>query len=43
MRDEGHRHDPQLARVCWGLVLDLFDRRLCSERPHAVAMDKSGC
>jgi carboxymethylenebutenolidase len=30
MRDEGARYDPELARQCYGLVLDLFHRRLCS-------------
>jgi len=29
MRDEGARYDPELARQCYGLVLDLFHRRLC--------------
>ena len=28
MRDEGNRYDPELARTCYGLVLDLFHRRL---------------
>jgi carboxymethylenebutenolidase len=28
MRDEGHRYDPALARVCYDLVLELFHRRL---------------
>jgi carboxymethylenebutenolidase len=28
MRDEGVRHDPALARVCYDLVLELFHRRL---------------
>lgn len=28
MRDEGPRYDAALARVCWGLVLELFHRRL---------------
>lgn len=28
MRDEGNRYDPELARICYGLVLDLFHRRL---------------
>lgn len=28
IRDEGHRYDPELARQCLGLVLDLFARRL---------------
>ena len=27
-RDEGHRYDPELARQCFGHVLDLFHRRL---------------
>lgn len=30
MRDEGNRYDPELARTCYGLVLDLFHRRLQS-------------
>jgi len=28
MRDEGARYDPELARQCYGLVLDLFHRKL---------------
>ncbi|MGH7094178.1 MAG: dienelactone hydrolase family protein, partial [Stellaceae bacterium] len=28
MRDEGLRYDPGLAQLCFGLVLDLFRRRL---------------
>lgn len=28
LRDEGPRYDPQLARLCYGLVFDLFDRTL---------------
>lgn len=28
MRDEGPRYDPELARQCFGLVFDLFHRRL---------------
>jgi carboxymethylenebutenolidase len=28
VRDEGHRYDPELARQCLGLALDLFHRRL---------------
>jgi carboxymethylenebutenolidase len=28
MRDEGARYDPQLARTCWGMVLELFGRTL---------------
>jgi carboxymethylenebutenolidase len=28
MRDEGPRYDPALAHQCWGLVFELFHRRL---------------
>jgi carboxymethylenebutenolidase len=28
LRDEGPRYDPELARQCYGLALDLFHRRL---------------
>ena len=28
MRDEGHRYDPALALKCYGLVLELFKRKL---------------
>jgi carboxymethylenebutenolidase len=28
MRDEGYRYDPALAYLCYGLVLELFHRRL---------------
>jgi carboxymethylenebutenolidase len=30
MRDEGPRYDAALARQCYGLVLELFHRRLGS-------------
>lgn len=43
MRDEGHRYDPQLGRLCWSLVLDLFDRQLGASAPNRPSMDKSGC
>lgn len=36
LRDEGHRHDPALAQLGLGLILELFDRRLkagCLEPP----------
>jgi carboxymethylenebutenolidase len=29
LRDEGPRYDPALARHCYGLLFDLFRRRLC--------------
>ena len=28
LRDEGHRYDPALAHTCYGLVLELFHRKL---------------
>lgn len=28
LRDEGHRYDPALALTCYGLVLELFKRKL---------------
>ena len=28
MRDEGPRYDPALANICWGLVFELFHRKL---------------
>jgi carboxymethylenebutenolidase len=28
LRDEGARYDPELARQCMGLALDLFHRKL---------------
>jgi carboxymethylenebutenolidase len=28
LRDEGHRYDPVLAQTCYGLVLELFKRKL---------------
>ncbi|MDB6066010.1 MAG: putative 1: dienelactone hydrolase [Pedosphaera sp.] len=28
LRDEGPRYDPELARICYGLALDLFRRKL---------------
>jgi carboxymethylenebutenolidase len=31
LRDEGHRYDPELARTCYGLTVDLFRRRLGPE------------
>lgn len=30
MRDEGPRYDPALSRLCWTLLLELFQRRLGS-------------
>jgi carboxymethylenebutenolidase len=29
MRDEGARYDPAAARICYGLALELFHRKLC--------------
>jgi carboxymethylenebutenolidase len=29
MRDEGYRYDPALAYQCYGLIFELFHRRLC--------------
>ncbi|HRK30747.1 MAG TPA: dienelactone hydrolase family protein [Tepidisphaeraceae bacterium] len=43
MRDEGHRYDPQLAQMCFGMVFTLFARQLGSNQPAAPRMDKSGC
>ena len=28
IRDEGHRYNPELARLCHGLMVDLFRRTL---------------
>jgi len=28
LRDEGPRYDPELARISYGMVVDLFRRRL---------------
>ena len=28
MRDEGERYNPQLARQCYGMAVDLFNRNL---------------
>jgi dienelactone hydrolase len=28
MRDEGYRYDPALARLCYNIVIELFQRRL---------------
>jgi carboxymethylenebutenolidase len=28
MRDEGHRYDPALAKICYSMVFELFGRRL---------------
>ena len=28
MRDEGPRYDPELATICYTLVVDLFKRKL---------------
>ena len=44
IRDEGHRYDPELARLCHGLVLELFHRRLGEgrrERARGGAGDHS--
>jgi carboxymethylenebutenolidase len=37
IRDEGARYDPQLARQCLGLVLDLFHRRLGADDLTGIA------
>jgi carboxymethylenebutenolidase len=29
MRDEGNRYDPELARLCYTMTVDLFRQRLC--------------
>jgi carboxymethylenebutenolidase len=31
LRDEGPRYDPAVARICYGMVLELFTRRLNKE------------
>jgi carboxymethylenebutenolidase len=28
LRDEGHRYDPALAQICYGMVVELFKRKL---------------
>lgn len=39
IRDEGYRYDPELAKICWGMVLDLFHRRLAAgDLPAQVAI-----
>ncbi|MCS7034061.1 MAG: dienelactone hydrolase family protein [Phycisphaerae bacterium] len=43
LRDEGHRFDPQLARLSLGLVLDLFSRRLGEGALPPTAVDQAGC
>jgi carboxymethylenebutenolidase len=37
MRDEGHRYDPELALKCYGLMIELFKRRLSEGGLAAVA------
>ena len=37
LRDEGPRHDPELARVCYGLALGLFQRKLAAGDQGATA------
>jgi carboxymethylenebutenolidase len=37
MRDEGPRYDPELARICYDLTLDLFHRRLGEGDLRAVS------
>lgn len=44
MRDEGPRYDPALARICYGMALELFKRRLGegdqrADRPAAGATE----
>jgi carboxymethylenebutenolidase len=41
MRDEGHRYDPALALLCYGLVLELFKRKLGEGDLPAPAVDRS--
>ncbi|MBC8108586.1 MAG: dienelactone hydrolase family protein [Anaerolineae bacterium] len=40
MRDEGPRYDPELARTCYGLVLDLFRRNLGDGNRAATRSEK---
>ncbi len=37
MRDEGPRHDPELARTCYGLAIDLLRRKLGEGDLTAIA------
>jgi carboxymethylenebutenolidase len=37
MRDEGYRYDPELARICYGLTLDFFHRKLGEGDQHATS------
>ena len=41
MRDEGYRYDPELAHICYGLVFELFHRRLAigSSTPVRIASE----
>ncbi len=37
LRDEGYRYNPVLARICFEMVFELFDRKLkINEAPHVV-------
>jgi carboxymethylenebutenolidase len=36
LRDEGHRYDPELALQCYGLILELFKRKLAEGDLPAV-------
>ena len=40
LRDEGYRYDPELAHTCYGLVVDLFRRKL-GPGDSAVAKDSA--
>ena len=31
LRDEGHRYDPALAHLCYGMVVELFKRNLSAQ------------
>ena len=43
IRDEGYRYDPALARVCFGMVFELFHRRLQLGQPFEVEERGQGC
>ena len=42
MRDEGHRYDAELALKCYGLVLELFKRKLGEGDLPAAAAGAAG-
>jgi carboxymethylenebutenolidase len=42
MRDEGHRYNAALAPICYGMLFELFQRKLYAGEPMTVRMGSEG-